>query len=233
MRHTIQFIHVESISEVMHRVRFKRPDGFSFTAGQFINIFINDGMLRSYSIASHPDNEFIDLIIRFPDGSRARKFLEGLLEGDDVQMMGPFGRYVYCDSEREKVHIVTGAGIGPNFSMLFEAEKRDELNKHYMLFGVQRENNLPYQEQFDTWQEKGLNYYACLSKEDGDNQKTFSGRVLAVLESQLLAQNEKFLENKEFYICGQPQMVVDVVKFLLQHGVAKEKINHEAFNASK
>lgn len=227
MRHKINFVSLEPISLHMHRVRFKRPVDFTFKPGQFINVFLDDKQLRSYSVSSHPSDEYIDLTIRFPQGSRARKFFESLKKGDEVTIMGPFGRYVYNETSLEKVHVVTGAGIGPNFSMIAEWMLQGAQQKSLLFFGVQEFENIPYLEQFKQWQQAGLQFYPCLSQQGGDGNVTFSGRVQKVLLDKL---ND--FHGKEFYICGQPAMVGEVVSLLKEQGVDDDVLFYEKFESA-
>lgn len=237
MRHTLTFESLEPISLHMHRVRFKRHEKFTFKAGQFINVIIGEKQLRSYSVASHPSSDFVDLIIRFPEGSRARKFFESLQNGDDVNIMGPFGRYIYHDNDLEKIHIVTGAGIGPNYSMIAEWIVQGAKQGSSIFFGVREFENIPHLEQFHAWQEKGLKFYPCLSRQEGDGERTFTGRVLPVFKEIYGLEGNKntaseILAQKEFYICGQPEMVAGFVEYLQSINIPEDRIHFEKFESA-
>ena len=52
----------------------------------FINIFIDDNQIRSYSLSSHVSESNLEITIKFPEGSRARKFYNTLSEGDQVNI---------------------------------------------------------------------------------------------------------------------------------------------------
>lgn len=240
MKYIVKFINIKDISSKMKQVRFKKPVDFKFKCGQFINVFINNLNIRSYSISSHYNDEYIDLTIRFPQNSKAFEFFNKLVVDDEVTIMGPFGRYVYNDNSLQKVHIVTGAGIGPNFSMLKEWAKLGAKQKSYIFFGIREFENIPYIEELKELEKLGLNIYFCISNKKNNlqqiiepikakqNKNIFNGRVLDVIK------NLNFnLEQKEFYICGQPEMVVSVCEFLKQNGVVENLIKYEKFNAGK
>jgi ferredoxin-NADP reductase len=212
----------------MYVLKLERPEDFSFIAGQFMNIMIeHEGkkLPRSYSISSHPREKTLECIIKFPEGSRARGYFESLKAGDMVEVRAPYGHYVYQNTELEKVHIVTGSGLGPNLSMLKEWGLRGAQQPSHLFAGIQKYEYLPYAQVFMKWQDQlNFKFYPCVSREAADNQTIFEGRVLKVLEDQM-----KDYSNKEFYICGIPQMVEDTVTFLKEQGVSDDKIFLEAF----
>lgn len=228
---TIIYKETVPVSSTLFVIRFYKPDSFTFLPGQFITLVVptsENPLYRSYSISSHPDNEYVELTVKFPEGSRMLAYLEQLSDGDVIEFRGPQGRYVYQDNDLEKIHIVTGAGIGPNYSMLQEWVKEHSVPSQ-LYFGMQKKENVPYLEQLRKWKEEyDFNYYICVSREDGDSVETYSGRVLPVLE-----QTMDDYENKEFYLCGLPDMVRGVVAFLQEKGVEGKNIHFERFEAAR
>jgi ferredoxin-NADP reductase len=151
-----------------------------------------------------------------------------LRTGDEVRIMGPFGKYVYRDNPQKKVHIVTGAGIGPNYSMLKEWVAQGAQQESMLLFGVRTADNIAYADQFKAWAEQyPFTWYACVSREEGDGKWIRSGRVGAVLP-QVITD----FTNTEFYICGQAEMVEQTKELLLAQGVEAADIHYEEFNAA-
>lgn len=230
-----QFISCEKISSQMYRLRCLRPEGFIMKPGQFINIMIDEKTFRSYSVSSHPSDPFIDCTIRFPEGSRARIFFISLKPGERITFFGAFGRYYYRDTPNEKVHIVTGAGIGPNYAMIKEWILAGAKQPTYLFYGVRNIDNLAYYNELLLWQkEYSLHLYPCISGEGAFSPECFSGRVLDVMRSVFNSEfNSIIYQNKDFYICGQPEMVRQSVDYLIANGVSLENIFHEAFNSVK
>lgn len=231
MKALTQFKSLHAISHSMFALQLEKPADFTYDVGQFITITIyNDEgkkLFRSYSLASHPDDEHLECIIKFPEGSRAQKYFTTLKKGDELEIKGPYGNYVLQKNDKQKIHIVTGAGIGPNFSMLKAWEKSGYSGNASMYFGIQGKENVPYFEKFIEWKNNGLDLKLCITREPVDNEISFEGRVLTVLENSLDNYQEK-----EFYICGLPEMVTDAVEFLREKGVLDENIFYEEFTAA-
>lgn len=224
----IKFKELVQITPVIHIARFYKPQGFVYTPSQFLTITIQvegEELYRCYSISSHPDEEYIEFTIKFSDTSKARGFLHNAKDGQEILYVGPTGKYFYKDNEMEKVHIVTGAGIGPNFSMLKEWEKQGQKQKTYLFFGMSYFKYIPYIEHFKKWEGKGnFKLYPCLTKEKCDEKSTFKGRVLEVFGREM-----PNLDNKEFYICGKPEMVKEAITLLKSKDIEKEKLHFEEF----
>ncbi len=228
----IKFLDISKVSKNLHLLRFLRPNEFTFKPGQFINVVIGPRMFRSYSIASHPESEFIDLLIKFPKGSKAKEYFFKLKQNDPVKIHGPFGQYIYRNSKFNKIHIVTGAGIAPNLSMLEEWIRDGAKEKTIMFYGVRFVENVPFFSKFKQW-ENTFNFklYICVSRGKADNNISFKGRVLDVINNIYLKNNDiSDFRDSDFYICGQPEMVKEVKEFLVNLGVYQSNIFYEKFD---
>lgn len=234
MRYQTFLLSMDVVSSTLHLIVIKKPVDFIYRPGQFINLLIGEGLIRSYSLCSDPDEENLKLLIKFPDGSRARVFFESALSEDrSIEIMGPFGRYRYQDTPFEKVHIVTGAGIGPNWSMLKFWARMGAVSPTTVFWGVRTFDSIPDPK---SWLKlvtdySNLRLFLCVTKEATD--RLFDGimirrgRVLDVIE-----KNMDDFSNKEFYICGQPEMIDSVVAYLKNNGVEDNFIFYESFNAA-
>ena len=95
-------------------------DKFNYTAGQFIQIKVND-LIRSYSIASFNENfNVVELIIvKLEGGEMSTLLFEKITEGDELEVKGPLGKFVLPDViDNDIFFICTGTGLGPFRSML-------------------------------------------------------------------------------------------------------------------
>src|SRR5690606_5030891 len=103
---------VRDIAPGVKHFSFRRADGkaLEFTPGQFIQIWFEseDGspVRRSYSIASVPDDETIDIAVsEVLDGFATERFW-ALKPGDKLRAMGPFGRLVLRDEPATRYILV-------------------------------------------------------------------------------------------------------------------------------
>src|SRR5579863_14658 len=106
-------------------------------AGQHVDVRLtaDDGYSaeRSYSIASPPHSNEVELtIVRFDEGE-VSPYLTGLAVGDQFELRGPIGGYfVWKSSENRPVLLLGGgSGVVPLMSMLrHHAELRTTAHMH-------------------------------------------------------------------------------------------------------
>jgi ferredoxin-NADP reductase len=93
-----------------------RPEGFTYDAGQYINLEIErDGETRfkPYSLYSHPDDEDLTLCVKLVEDGFASSFFRDTEPHTDLVMHGPLGSFT---ADKEIMHhalLSTGAGIAP------------------------------------------------------------------------------------------------------------------------
>jgi CDP-4-dehydro-6-deoxyglucose reductase len=93
---------------------------FAFRPGQYLNVLLGDAGARSFSMASLPDANTVELHIRRIEGgyfTGAR--LGALRAGDALELELPLGGFGYHEEDyRPIVMAATGTGIAPLKSML-------------------------------------------------------------------------------------------------------------------
>jgi len=129
-RHTVKLIGKDALNESVVRLRLQKPDGFSYKSGQFINLMrTSDDLTRSYSLASTPEEDFLELHIKHvPDGKMSGWIFDSLQVGDEVAFFGPAGDcfYVPGSPEQPLLLVGTGTGLAPLYGIL-----RDVLSQQH------------------------------------------------------------------------------------------------------
>lgn len=192
----------------------------SYKPGQFVMIAMKDAkgeFLRSYSIVRYQDN-VITLCIKLSATSRSSAYLLARKKGETLRVSPPKGTFVLQQQQytKPKLFIVTGTGIAPIISML----EADPVSKKIVLFGVQRESDIFYEEKIKKIPNTQLVF--ALSQPD-DEWQGLRGRVTAHLERINMPQDT------EIYLCGNPTMVEDVVRYYKQHSFPEEHIYFEKY----
>ncbi|OIO69090.1 MAG: oxygenase [Zetaproteobacteria bacterium CG12_big_fil_rev_8_21_14_0_65_55_1124] len=121
-RKTVKVTEKELLNESVVRLRLERPSGFSYRAGQFINLLRpSDELTRSYSLASIESDDFLELHIkRVPEGKMSNWVFDELQLGDDVVFFGPAGDCFYISGRIEQPLLLvgTGTGLAPLYGIL-------------------------------------------------------------------------------------------------------------------
>jgi len=126
-RHTVKVLEKDLLNESVMRIHLEKPAAFSYRAGQFINLLRPaDELTRSYSLASVPDDAFLELHIkRVPDGQMSNWVFDTLQEGDEVAFFGPAGDCFYVSGKPDQPLLLvgTGTGLAPLYGILRDALK--------------------------------------------------------------------------------------------------------------
>lgn len=225
------------IGKVIHNekyieLEFELNEAFSceVNAGQYVSIKVGEPkVLRSYSICSDPScqDKFKLMVDVTPQGV-GTTFLTSLNLGDEVEVLGPLGKFVLSDDITTKnvVLVGTGSGVAPLVSMLHDLVLHKKTSQQIiLLWGERFAKNLIFQEQLSKLIDgkDNIKLVNVVSRpEDGD--QNYHGRVTDYIK------NEALPENAEYYLCGRKEMINDVTQLLLEKGVSKEVIFHEKFD---
>lgn len=213
-------------------ITFESPEDFIFTAGQFINIKIDDKVppcFRAYSIASCPNHQSrcFRLCLKVVENGRGSNWLKSLEPGASINYIGPSGKFVFKESEKNALFIATGTGITPFISMIENQLNKGDKRKMHLVFGVRHVKGVIYKDFFKQLAENNPNFTFdyTVSRPENDPWDGKIGRVSHVLETIDLETG-----NSEVYICGLKEMINDVVALLKNKGFPDEAIHREDYD---
>lgn len=130
----------ETVADNTLAVHFTKPHGFSFSAGQYVDIALTSspfhdmwGNLRTFSIVSAPFEDKLVFVMRLSD-TAFKRALSVAPTGTTVALKGPAGEFfAHPDDGRPAVFLAGGVGIAPFLSILRQAE-HDRLARQFYLF---------------------------------------------------------------------------------------------------
>ncbi len=220
-----QVIKKEKVSSKVYCVTFQllSPPTILFTAGQNMMVMMGTGVNRTMSIASPPSLNSSVLMAHdtSPQGPGS-KWTDNLKIGDTAFFVAPTGGVLsFIDSPRKKVMVATGTGVAPFRSMIL-----DKKNYPMVLYwGLRRQEDVFWKEEFDELQQLFSNFsWRLIYSKPSENWTGDKGHV-----TEYVMNNEKDMENSEFYLCGNKAMVSEVSAKLLERNVPKEQIKMELF----
>lgn len=214
---------------------FQTENPLEYKAGQFISLKITDKepapCIRGYSISSRPKtgNKTFELCIKLMPGGRGSHYLNNLKDGDNIEFLGPNGKFIFEDRPKGKtILIATGTGISP-----IKAIIEDELiNKNYkgkleLLFGVRYISGVFYNDLFKALAGKyeNFSYITTISRPEKEDYKGPKGRV-----TDLLRPLEIDPSSTNFYMCGLKDMIDEVTQILKDKQIPEEKIHFEKYD---
>lgn len=205
--------------------QIERPTNYTFAPGQFLQTIFTD-VKRSYSIFSKPSEKTLDLCIEILEDGIASKIFKDIEVGEEIIISQPMGFFTIDEQDTERTYIATGTGFAPIYTMIKTAlEDYKHKSSIYLIFGLRFEENLFYQKELEELAKKYPNFgFDITLSKPGETWYGMNGRVSAHIEEKILPRKESSM-----YICGNPEMVKDVRKLLIDNGVGVRNIKFEVF----
>ncbi len=238
----VAYLHKETANSVV--VGFKIPaelrQDFKFVHGQYLTLKLTvngEELRRSYSICSSPlDPEEIRIAVKKIDGGRASSVLVDKLQpGMNIEVMTPMGNFTTAlDPAHEKHYVAfaAGSGITPILSILKTVLRTEPGSRFTLFYGNTDVDRIIFRSKLDELKSKHGDRLAvhhilsCGTHED----MLFNGRITTEKAAQLLGRFVTDSLDKEYFICGPEQMMVNVSEALEKQGVDKKRIHIELFS---
>lgn len=213
------------------QLRLPAGQRLKFRAGQYLQVILDDGSRRSYSMANPPhENDGVTLHIRHVPGGRFSALLPTLQPGDTVRIEGPHGSFgLREDSQAPLVFVAGGTGFAPIKSILDDMVKRGDSQRPVtLLWGGRRPEHLYLGTAVQRWQRllPGLQFVPAVSEPAADTPpEVFRGDVHQALLGRFTS-----LAGHELYACGAPALVMALKQTAVQRlGLAPQDFFSDAF----
>ena len=222
---------IERLSGEVMRLMVSLPDGrrIGFTAGQYINIVLDDGQRRAFSFANPPhDNARIELHVRLiPGGRFTTHVFSGMKAGDSLVFEGPIGAFSLHESERPILFVTGATGFAPIKSIVEDAFQRGIRRPMCLYWGVRRPGDLYMLELAESWQRQHPNFKVVPVLSHPEPEDGWSGRTGMVHAAML--EDFPDLKGYEVYVCGSMKMVETAIPAFLTQGLAEDVCFSDAF----
>lgn len=202
-----------------------------FEAGQFVKVAldINGEVIgRPYSLVNPPDSRPLEFYcVEVLDGILT-SHLARLRYGDEILVAPRAHGFMILDEVPQARHLwmmATGTGVGPFLSILATDKPWQRFERVVLVYGVRTLSDLSYQERISQISAKypgQFTFIPFLSREPANF--ALPGRVpQAITDGRLEAHAgiKISTENSQIMLCGNPQMVRDTTKALLERGLKK------------
>ncbi len=201
----------------------------TFQPGQFLSFtaeFEGRNITRAYSIASPPHINRFELCLNRVEEGRFSPYLFRLQPGDEVDMKGPYGTFVFRPVITDTLMIGTGTGVAPFRSMLMAQLPHDSTHQFDLILGVRHEHGILYRSDFEELAQHHANFRfdPTLTRPE-PNWTGLTGRVQS---HTLKALGDR--RDVDVYICGMKEMVDDVRKLLKEEGLERKRIIVEKYD---
>lgn len=230
-RHRGRVERMERLAPDVMRLWLALPEGqtLPFTAGQYINIVLEDGARRAFSFANSPgDGDRIELHVRrVPGGRFTGHVFERLREGDLLEFEGPLGRFTLHEGERPILFIAGATGFAPIKSIVEDALRRGIRRPMWLYWGVRERQDLYMAELAERWAREHDHFHFVPVLSDAAPDDPWPGR--RGLVHQAMLEDFADLRGYELYACGSVRMIEAAVPAFVAQGLDEQFCYSDAF----
>jgi NAD(P)H-flavin reductase len=197
---------------------------FDFQPGQFVTLTVAPNVRRSYSIASVPGKEYIELIADTKRAGPGSMFFLNSQVGDVFEFMFPLGVFVYKENPKPVYFFGTGTGIVPFMSMAEYALAIQKTQREVTMYcSFRYEEDVFGKEFLELLDIQYQNFWFKLNvTQPTPEWQGPTGRITQYID--ILPKTDV-----EAYICGSNEVVSDIKEKLIAKGVPAAQIYHEMF----
>jgi CDP-4-dehydro-6-deoxyglucose reductase len=210
-------------------LRLPAAEPFDFEPGQYLDVLLDGGRRRSFSIASPPhDARPLELHVRRVIGGEWTPplFTEPAANAL-LAIEGPLGRFVYRhDSRAPLLFVAGGTGLAPLMSMLRHVIENDPEREMILYWGVRSERDLYAHAELTRLAQlqPRLRYCAVLS----DAGAGWNGRRGWVHRAVL--DDFESLASHDIYVSGPPAMIDAALCDFAARGARPQRLFFESFD---
>ncbi|HET7548770.1 MAG TPA: ferredoxin--NADP reductase [Usitatibacter sp.] len=234
-KYTIETLtHVKPWTESLFSFRTTRDRGYRFVPGQFARLGVRapegDVVWRAYSIASSPYDEHLEFFSVVVPGGAFTSRLSKLREGDEILVERKSYGFLTTDrfeAGRDLWMLATGTGLAPFLSILHDLATWESYDNLVLVQSVRTQPELAYEDLIRGFESSEyyaelahkLRYARIVTREPVPG--TLRDRVTKLLANGVLEENIGLRldhERSRIMLCGNPEMVEDSRKLLIERG---------------
>jgi ferredoxin-NADP reductase len=204
-------------------------------AGQHVDVRLRaaDGYtaVRTYSIASAPNGERLELTIELmPDGEVSPFLVEMIAPGNPLEILGPIGGwFIWKPDQTEPVQLIAGgSGIVPLMAMIRSRERARVTAPFRLLYSVRSPETIYYADELRgvASQDSGVAVTFAYTRTAPANSASKPQRIDAsLLEDSVFPASQ----NGIAYVCGPTGFVELAAGLLTQAGYDASRVRTERF----
>lgn len=202
---------ISILSETAKEVTVALSEPLGFSAGSFVNVFMNidgENIRRAYSISSSDkDQQTITLSVRLsPSGKMTPLFWNTNLIGHTLELMGPMGLNTVEKMNRTKTYLFAfGIGIGVVKSIVDHLSQRENITSIIIMIGSRNKDDILYKAYFDELTSMNpsitSSYIVANQQEESPYKKGYIQHHIEGLD----------FNHADIYVCGQEIACTELV----------------------
>lgn len=218
LRAKASVIYKSMISDDVIRLRLKSD--VQFLAGQYLTLWKDEHIGRSYSVASSSDSPFMEFHIKVIEGGAFSGWAkDNLKEGDTLDIQGPLGKCIYSAQPDQPILLAgIGTGLAPLMGIIADAVNRGHQGQLDLLVAAKARESLYLADELLELESKlpQLNVHTLVQEEGAD--------IYEYAKTHFAE-----LKGSKVYLCGAPSFVQKMRKHCFMTGAGMMDIHADSF----
>lgn len=222
----------EPLAADVIRLRLARPERYDYVPGQFLTLYNDQGVGRSYSLASVPQlDDALELHIRVVADGQVSGWAAQLNPGDQVSIGGAAGdcSYIAGDPQQPLLLVGTGTGLAPLLGIARDALRQGHQGPIHLYHGSSSAEGLYLTTTLSDMdrEHEQFHYHPCVSRGEP------SSGLAAGRATDVALADFPDLSGWRVYLCGKEEMVKGMQKKVFLAGASMKDIYADAFVKSE
>jgi CDP-4-dehydro-6-deoxyglucose reductase, E3 len=249
LRTLAQITELDWISDSIVRLRLQPESRMPYRAGQSVNVTLPDGIMRSYSLASVPqqnaptksvdeermDEGQLELHIRIlPSGKMSDWIRNEAHIGSQLKIEGPLGDCFYVAEKLTGGLLLAGngTGAGPLWGIARDALGQGHTGPIWFFHGVVDAGSLYLDRELRELTASHTNFHYLPVALRGDPPQGGSTGLLDQVMSDVMSRTTAGMAGWRAYLCGDPDLVMAMRRRCFGAGVAIHDIHADEFTSA-
>lgn len=226
----------EEVATGTRAFHFTKPEGFTFEAGQSIDLFLIDppetdaeGNKRAYSLASSPEETVLTIATRMRD-TAFKRVLGSLPAGSPLELDGPFGSMtLHRNAAKPAVFLAGGIGITPFYSMVKDAAHRELPHSITLLYSNRTLQDAAFHQEIQDLAQTYTQLAYVPTLTDTAHSGSWNGET-GYISAEMLKRYVPDTANAIFYMAGPLPFVQAMKTVIADAGGDPDNIRFEEFS---
>lgn len=223
-------------------LRLPAVETLRFQPGQYLDVLLEGGRRRSFSIASPPhDSDLIELHVRrVPGGGFTERLFaaagqpaaDPLTDGALLRIEGPVGQFTYRRGTSPLLMIAGGTGFAPLKSMLrhiLEDSSESGGRDIHLYWGARGPNDIYEESLALAWVRRYPRFHFTAVLSESNAAEAGEHRRLGWVHDAVLADRPD-LAGFEVYAAGPPAMIEAIRTTFPRHGLNPDRLYFDSFD---
>lgn len=203
-------------------------NNLEYRAGQYLQIFCDDGTAIPYSIANAPQSDnVLELQIKsISENPRSAEIIEKITQKKSLTIRGPYGATVYQTApDLPIIYLAGGIGIVPLKALLEATFANQDKRQLHLYWGVKNSADLYLASLFTEWEQQHSNFRFTPVISNHDN---FWGGKTGLVH-QVVAEEHNDLSGHQVYASGPKEMIYTAYDAFTAKGLKPQLMFSDTF----